>query len=94
MGLTWLGTVPLTNGLVAQIFGVKYLSTLFSIAFLGHQIGSFFGGWYGGYMFDQTGSYLTVWVAAIMLSVLAAILCLPIDERELGTLPVKKPAVS
>ncbi len=94
MGLTWLGTVPLTNGLVAQIFGVKYLSTLFSIAFLGHQIGSFLGGWYGGYMFDQTGSYQTVWVAAIMLSVLAAILCLPIDERELTTLPVKKPALS
>jgi MFS family permease len=93
MGLTWLGTVPLTNGLVAQIFGVKYLSTLFSIAFLGHQIGSFLGGWYGGYMFDKTGSYQTVWVAAIMLSVLAAILCLPIDERELATLPVKKPAV-
>ena len=91
IGLTWLGTVPLTNGLVAQIFGVKYLSTLFSIAFLGHQIGSFLGGWYGGYMFDQTGSYLTVWVAAIMLSVLAAILCLPIDERELAALPVKRP---
>lgn len=93
IGLTWLGTVPLTNGLVAQIFGVKYLSTLFSIAFLGHQIGSFLGGWYGGYMFDRTGSYLTVWVAAIILSVLAAILCLPIDERELTTLPVKKPAM-
>ena len=92
MGLTWLGTVPLTNGLVAQIFGVKYLSTLFSIAFLGHQIGSFLGVWYGGYMFDATGSYLTVWMVAVALSVLAAVLCLPIDERELATL-VKKPAV-
>lgn len=92
MGLTWLGTVPLTNGLVAQIFGVKYLSTLFSIAFLGHQLGSFLGVWYGGYMFDATGSYLTVWMVAVALSVLAAVLCLPIDERELATL-VKKPAV-
>jgi MFS family permease len=93
IGFTWLGTVPLTNGLVAQIFGVKYLSTLFSIVFLGHQIGSFLGGWYGGYMFDLTGSYLTVWMVAAGLSVLAAVLCLPIDERELATLPVRRPAV-
>jgi MFS family permease len=93
MGLTWLGTVPLTNGLVAQIFGVKYLSTLFSIAFLGHQIGSFIGVWYGGYMFDSTGSYLVVWVVAAALGVLAAILCLPIDERELTAMPVKKAAL-
>jgi len=93
IGFTWLGTVPLTNGLVAQIFGVKYLSTLFSIVFLGHQIGSFLGGWYGGYMFDLTGSYLTVWMVAVGLSVLAAVLCLPIDERELATLPVRRPAV-
>lgn len=82
IGLTWLGTVPLTNGLVAQIFGVSYLSTLFSMAFLGHQIGSFFGAWYGGYMFDLTGSYLGVWLVAAGLSVAAALLCLPIDERE------------
>lgn len=93
IGFTWLGTVPLTNGLVAQIFGVKYLSTLFSIVFLGHQIGSFLGGWYGGYMFDLTGSYLTVWMVAVGLSVLAAVLCLPIDERELATLPARGPAV-
>lgn len=93
MGFTWLGTVPLTNGLVAQIFGVKYLSTLFSFVFLGHQIGSFLGGWYGGYMFDLTGSYVTVWMVAVGLSVLAAVLCLPIDERELATLPARRPAV-
>jgi MFS family permease len=92
IGFTWLGTVPLTNGLVAQIFGVKYLSTLFSFVFLGHQIGSFLGGWYGGYMFDLTGSYLTVWMVAVGLSVLAAVMCLPIDERELAALPVKRPA--
>ncbi|MEK6594637.1 MAG: MFS transporter [Pseudomonadota bacterium] len=92
MGITWLGTVPLTNGLVAQIFGVKYLSTLFSISFLGHQIGSFFGAWYGGYMFDATGSYMTVWMIAVALGVLACVLCLPIDEREMAGMPVKKAA--
>lgn len=83
MGFTWLGTVPLTNGLVAQIFGVTYLSTLFGIAFLGHQVGSFLGGWYGGYIFDLTGSYQSVWMIAIAASLVAAALCWPIDERRL-----------
>lgn len=82
IGLTWLGTVPLTNALVADIFGVRYLSTLFGIAFLGHQIGSFFGAWYGGYVFDATGSYQIVWLLCIVMSVLAAILCWPIDDRQ------------
>jgi MFS family permease len=83
LGLTWLGTVPLTNSLVGQIFGVKYLSTLFSIAFLGHQLGAFIGAWAGGAVFDVTASYLPVWWTAIGLSVIAAILCLPINERAL-----------
>ena len=86
MGVTWLGTVPLTNGMVAQIFGVKYLSTLFSIVFLGHQIGSFLGAWYGGLMFDLTGSYTTVWIFCVVLSVIAAALCAPIDERDVTAL--------
>ena len=86
MGLTWLGTVPLTNGLVAQIFGVKYLSTLFSIVFLGHQVGGFLGAWYGGLMFDLTGSYTAVWICCVALSVLAAAFCVPIDERDVTTL--------
>jgi MFS family permease len=90
IGLTWLGTVPLTNGLVAQIFGVQYLSTLFSIAFLGHQIGSFAGAWYGGYVYDASGSYMTVWYVAIALGVLACILCLPIDERSMARPAVQK----
>jgi MFS family permease len=81
MGFTWLGTVPLTNSLVGQIFGLKYLSTLFSIAFLGHQLGAFAGAWAGGAVFDATGSYLSVWVASIALSVIACAMCLPIDER-------------
>jgi len=83
MGMTWLGTVPLTNSLVAQIFGVQYLSTLFSIAWLGHQVGAFAGAWLGGYAFDATGSYTAVWVVAIGASVVAALACLPIDERSL-----------
>ena len=83
LGLTWLGTVPLTNSLVGQIFGVKFLSTLFSISFLGHQLGAFIGAWAGGAVFDLTNSYLPVWAAAIALSVVAAALCIPINERAL-----------
>jgi MFS family permease len=86
LGLTWLGTVPLTNSLVGQIFGVKYLSTLFSISFLGHQLGAFLGAWAGGAVFDAAGSYQAVWLAAIALSVLAAALCVPIDERAMPRL--------
>lgn len=81
MGFTWLGTVPLTNSLVGQIFGLKYLSTLFSIAFLGHQLGAFAGAWAGGAVFDATGSYMAVWIMSIGLSVVACAMCLPIDER-------------
>ena len=83
LGLTWLGTVPLTNSLVGQIFGVKFLSTLFSIAFLGHQLGAFIGAWAGGAVFDATGSYNLVWFIAVGLSVVAAALCIPINERAL-----------
>ena len=86
MGLTWLGTVPLTNGLIAQIFGVKYLATLLSIAFVGHQVGSFLGAWYGGFAYDLTGSYTAVWIFCIVLSVVAAALCFPIDERGVSRL--------
>jgi len=90
LGVTWLATVPLTNSLVGQIFGVKYLSTLFSISFLGHQLGAFAGAWAGGAIFDATGSYQLVWLASIVLSVIAGVLCMPIDERSLR--PVPRPA--
>ena len=83
LGVTWLATVPLTNSLVGQIFGVKFLSTLFSLAFLGHQLGAFIGAWAGGAIFDVTGSYQLIWLASIALSVIAAVLCVPIDERAL-----------
>jgi predicted MFS family arabinose efflux permease len=92
LGFTWLGTVPLTNSLVGQIFGVKYLSTLFSLTFLGHQLGGFAGAWAGGAAFDASGSYLAVWLAAIALSVVAAVLCVPIDERTLQRRAAPRPA--
>jgi MFS family permease len=80
VGLLWLGTVPLTSGLVAQIFGLRYLATLVGIVFLSHQLGSFLGGWLGGYVFDVTGSYDLVWLASIVLGVAAAILHWPIAD--------------
>jgi MFS family permease len=83
MGFLWLSTVPLTNGIVAHIFGVKYLSMLSGFAFFSHQIGGFMGAYLGGYLFDITGSYNIVWIIAIGLSVVAALVNLPIKEKEL-----------
>lgn len=83
MGFLWLGTVPLTNGLVAQIFGVRYMSMLTGIIFLGHQIGSFAGAWMGGVIYDKTGSYLAAWSVAIGLGLVAALLSLPIRDKAL-----------
>jgi MFS family permease len=82
-GFTWLGTVPLTNGVVAGIFGVRHFAMLGGFVFMFHQVGAFFGGWLGGYVFDRTGSYQTVWLIAIGLSVISALVNLPIDERAL-----------
>jgi predicted MFS family arabinose efflux permease len=81
MGLLWLSTVPLTNGIVAQVFGVQYLSMLSGFVFFSHQIGSFLGAWLGGYLFDATGSYHVVWILCIGLALVAALVNLPIDER-------------
>ena len=93
IGFLWLGTVPLTNGLIAQVFGVQYLSTLGGSAFLFHQIGSFMGVWLAGYLFDATGSYALMWILTIAMGVLAAVLNLPIDERTLPRpAPVPRPA--
>ncbi len=90
IGFLWLGTVPLTSGLIAQIFGVRYLSTLSGIAFLFHQVGSFFGVGIGGWLFDATGSYRLMWILTIAMGVLAAILNLPIDDRQI----VRRPAAA
>jgi MFS family permease len=83
IGFLWLGTVPVTSGLIAQVFGVKYLATLTGIAFLFHQVGSFAGVWIGGYLFDATGSYQLMWVLTIALGVLAALINLPINDRQI-----------
>ena len=83
MGLFWLGTVPLTQGLIGQIYGLRYAATLSGIAFMGHQIGSFIGVWLGGYAYRTTGSYDLVWITGIVLALLAGALCLPIREKSL-----------
>jgi len=80
MGLLWLSTVPLTNGMVAGIFGVRYLSMLSGFVFLSHQIGSFLGVWLGGYLYTTQGSYQTVWLITIALGVFAGLVNLPINE--------------
>lgn len=84
MGLTWLGTVPLTSGFVAKVFGTRYLGTLFGVCFLSHQIGSFLGAWAGGFVFDLTGSYSVVWVATAVAGLLAAALHFPINDKVAG----------
>ncbi len=81
MGLLWLSTVPLTSGLVATIYGTRYMGTLFGIVFFSHQIGSFLGVWLGGYFYDTTGSYDPIWWAGIALGFTAAILHWPIHEK-------------
>ena len=80
-GMLWLSTVPPTNGIVAQIFGTQYLSSLFGIVFFSHQIGSFFGAYLGGYFYDLYGSYDYAWYISIALSIFATLVHLPIDEN-------------
>ena len=81
IGFLWLATVPLTNGIIAGIFGTQYLSLLGGLVFLGHQVGSFMGAWLGGLAYQWTGSYDTIWLASIVLGVVAALLHLPIIDR-------------
>lgn len=83
MGILWLSTVPLTSGIVAQVFGLRFMATLFGFVFLSHQLGSFLGVWLGGYLYDRTGSYDVVWWTGVALSVVAALLHMPINERPL-----------
>jgi predicted MFS family arabinose efflux permease len=80
MGFLWLSTVPPTNAIVAQIFGVQYMSMLGGFVFLSHQVGSFVGVWLGGLLYDATGSYTVVWWIAIALGVFAALVNLPVRE--------------
>lgn len=81
MGLIWLGTVPLTNGLVSQVFGVRYIATLFGFVFFGHQLGSFLGVWLGGIVYDATHAYDLLWYGAIALGIVAGLLHLPINDK-------------
>ncbi|MEM6985503.1 MAG: MFS transporter, partial [Pseudomonadota bacterium] len=86
MGILWLSTVPLTTGIVARVFGLQYLATLFGIVFFSHQLGSFVGIWWGGWLADNTGSYDGMWYAGIVLGVLAALVHWYIDEEPLPRL--------
>ncbi len=86
MGFLWLGTVPLTSGLVAQIFGPAYMSMLFGIVFLSHQVGGFGGAWLAGYLYDLTGSYDLMWWLSVALGLASAALHWPIDERPVARL--------
>jgi len=89
LGLLWLSTVPPTNGIVAQVFGVRYLAMLAGVTFFSHQVGSFLGAWLGGKLYDTTGSYDVVWWLAIALGIAAGLINLPIDERE-----IRRPAAA
>jgi predicted MFS family arabinose efflux permease len=93
MGLTWLGTVPLTSGLVAKVFGTRHLGSLFGVCFLSHQVGSFLGAWLGGLVFDLTGSYSLLWEATVVAGLIAAMLHFPIDDAAVNTPALRvKPA--
>jgi MFS family permease len=81
LGLIWAGTVPLSSGLVADIFGERHMGFLFGVVYVGHQLGSFFGAWIGGRIHDHSGSYDAVWLAAIVGGLIAALLHWPIDDR-------------
>ncbi|MHC8494495.1 MFS transporter [Thalassospira sp. SM2505] len=85
MGALWLSTVPLTSGLIAQVFGPRYMATLFGIVMLSHQVGAFFGAWMGGIVYDLTGNFDAVWWTSVGLGIFAALVHMPIDDKELRT---------
>ena len=91
-GFLWLATIPPTSGMVAQMFGLKYMGTLYGIVFLNHQIGSFFGVWLGGYFYDRTGSYDIIWWAAAVIAAITALIHIPIDERPVARIRNAKTA--
>jgi len=83
IGLLWLATVPLTSGMVVQIFGIKALGTLYGIVFLFHQLGSFAGAWIGGIVYDERGSYDSIWWASVFLAILAALVHINMDDKKI-----------
>ena len=82
MGSLWLATVPLTSGLVAHIYGLRYMGTLYGVVFFSHQLGGFLGVWLGGALYDIYRDYTLVWWICIALSVLATLINWPIQERD------------
>lgn len=86
IGFCWLGTVPLTSGLVRQIFGARYMSTLYGLVFFTHQVGSFLGAWVGGRIYDYYGSYEPIWWTTVALALCAALIHLPINDRPVARL--------
>ncbi len=91
MGFLWLATVPPTSGLVAVMFGTRYMALLYGIVFLGHQIGSFSGVWLGGWLYDRSGSYDGVWWLGVAFGIMAAVVHWPIEERPVGRLVAETP---
>ncbi|RJX70990.1 MFS transporter [Vibrio sinensis] len=81
IGFCWLGTVPLTSGLVRQMFGARYLSTLYGLVFFTHQVGSFLGAWAGGRIYDYYGSYEPIWWSTVVMAFIAALIHLPINDK-------------
>jgi predicted MFS family arabinose efflux permease len=94
LGFLWLGTVPLTSGLIVTFFGPRWLSTLYGIVFLSHQVGSFLGAWLGGWFYDRYQSYDMLWWASIAVSLMAAVLHLPIREVPSARLAALKAAMA
>ncbi len=88
MGALWLATVPLTSGLVAHIYGLRYMGTLYGVVFFSHQLGSFLGAWLGGRLYDVYGTYTIVWWIGVGISVFSALVHLPIRERAMVAVPV------
>jgi MFS family permease len=92
MGFLWLATVPLTSGLVAHIYGLKYMATLYGIVFFSHQLGSFVGVYLGGVLYDLSGSYTTVWWIGIAVGVFSSLIHLPVKEEFRLANPEPSPA--
>jgi MFS family permease len=91
-GLLWLSTVPPTSGLVALMFGTRWMAMLFGIAFLSHQVGGFLGVYLGGYLYDRTGSYDVVWWLGVLFGVISALINLPIVEKPVPRLLAERAA--
>jgi predicted MFS family arabinose efflux permease len=89
IGFLWLSTVAPTNGIIAVIFGIRWLATLSGLAFFSHQVGGFLGVWLGGVVFERTGSYDAVWWLSVLFGILSAVINLPIEEK-----PIVRPATA